>query len=80
MGWFTLISEKETFFINGREIVIRYKYPEDLVRFKPFRFIREYERCVEMRRKQPVLSVTSGKGILDYKKMLSDLKIVIPKL
>ena len=34
MGWFTFISQKETFFIGGREVIIRYNHEEDLARFK----------------------------------------------
>ncbi|MBI2102636.1 hypothetical protein HYT55_02260 [Candidatus Woesearchaeota archaeon] len=46
---------------------------------KPFEFIKRYEECMISKGLTPVISVTSGKGVLDYKKMLSDLNKVIPK-
>ncbi len=46
---------------------------EDIIHFQPFEFIRKYEECMEIKGLQPVISVTSGKGVLDYKKMLAQL-------
>ncbi len=46
---------------------------EDILHFQPFEFIRKYEECMEIKSLQPVVSVTSGKGVLDYKTMLAQL-------
>ncbi len=46
---------------------------EDILHFQPFEFIRKYEECMAIKGLQPVISVTSGKGVLDYKKMLAQL-------
>ncbi len=53
---------------------------EQVLHFQPFEFIRKYEECMVIKGLQPVISVTSGKGILDYKTLLAELTAAVKEL
>ena len=44
---------------------------EAIAKLKNFTFIKKYEACMLSKGYKPVVSATSGKGLLDYKKALS---------
>ncbi len=46
---------------------------DEIRKMSYFKFIKKYESCVKKEGQQPVVSLTSGKGILDYKRMLDQL-------
>jgi len=53
---------------------------EQILRFQPFEFIRKYEECMKIKGLQPIISVTSGDGILDYKLLLAELTAAVREL
>ncbi len=53
---------------------------EDILLLKPFEFIKKYEQCMKIKSLQPVISATSGDGILDYMKMLALLTAVVKEI
>ncbi len=53
---------------------------EMVLHFQPFEFIRKYEDCMKIKGLQPILSVTSGDGILDYKMLLAKLTAAVREL
>lgn len=53
---------------------------EMVLHSRPFEFIRKYEECMEIKGLQPVISVTSGDGLLDYKILLAKLTAAVREL
>ncbi|MBI2102993.1 hypothetical protein HYT55_04090 [Candidatus Woesearchaeota archaeon] len=53
---------------------------EQVLHFQPFEFIRKYGECMKIKGLQPVISLTSGDGILDYKILLARLTAVVKEL
>ena len=47
---------------------------EAVANMKHFQIIKEYEKAMDKMGLQPVISVTSGQGILDYDRMLAELE------
>jgi len=54
-------------------IYVRHCSLEDIAGMQPFEFVKEYEACMAKKKLRPLLSATSGKGILDYKHILAEL-------
>jgi len=52
---------------------------EDLVSLKPFQMIKRYEACMKIKGLQPVVSLTSGKGIFDYRHSLAEWQAATKK-
>ncbi len=50
---------------------------EDIAKMSPFEFVKEYESCMVEKGEKPVVSATSGKGILDYKKLVGEWAAMI---
>lgn len=48
--------------------------------FSPFEFVNKYEECMLREGLQPVISATSGEGVVDYKKMVEQLTAVVKSL
>ena len=46
---------------------------EDIIKMSSFKFIKFYELCALSLGEKPLVSLTSGKGFLDYKRMLKEL-------
>ena len=46
---------------------------EDVAGMQPFEFVKEYEACMAEKKLRPLFSATSGKGILDYKRVVAEL-------
>ncbi len=44
-----------------------------LAGMNPFQFIKKYEACMKAAGLKPIVSLTSGKGLFDYKKMVGKL-------
>ena len=42
---------------------------EDICQMNHLEFMKKYESCMNLIGKQPVVTVTSGKGMLDYKQI-----------
>ncbi|MBR9683251.1 hypothetical protein GOV03_01805 [Candidatus Woesearchaeota archaeon] len=45
---------------------------DKIAKMGPHKFVREYEKAMKIKGLQPVVSLTSGKGILDYNEMLAE--------
>ena len=45
---------------------------ETLGKMRPFAFIKKYESCILSKGLQPLVSATSGSGILDYKRLVAE--------
>ena len=45
---------------------------EALGKMRPFEFIKKYESCILSKGLQPLVSATSGSGILDYKRLVAE--------
>ncbi len=46
---------------------------EDVAGMQPFEFVKEYETCMAEKKLRPLFSATSGKGIIDYKRVVAEL-------
>ncbi len=53
---------------------------EKIMPLTPFEFIRKYEACMLSKGLQPVISLTSGRGIFDYKKTLQSWTAIAKEL
>ncbi len=54
-------------------ISVNHSILEDVAGIQPFEFVREYETCMRKKKLRPLFSATSGKGILDYKRIVAEL-------
>ena len=52
---------------------------EDLIKIELFEFYRKYESCILSKNFKPVISITSGRGELDYRKTLAELELAYKK-
>ncbi len=54
--------------------------PESLAKMHLFRFIELYEQVMEKHGLRPIFSLTSGKGVWDYKRLLQQFSAALKKL
>ncbi len=84
LTWLTLIQEIESYTKNLIGIHILYSILfmnhnlslEDLRHLTPFKMVQMYEVIIMQKGKKPVFSITSGNGILDYRRMVRELAAV----
>ncbi len=85
----TIRSIREDFIIKsypvGHHMVYSILYADhdlkidDIIKMELFDFYRKYESCILSRGFKPVISITSDRGILDYRKTLAELELAYKK-